>query len=88
MKNYKFIKIGQVDDEVFNKRPVYTIFNKKSGEEIGHLTWYAAWRQYVFSSWEGIVFNNGCLKDILDFMDNHTQKGGDRKRAGSTEKSN
>lgn len=69
-KEYKFITIRQVNDELFERHPVYRIFNNRSGKEIGMLSFYRPWRQYVFSSRENCVFNNGCLHDILDFMEN------------------
>ncbi len=76
---YKFITIKQVDDEIFAKRPVYRIFNNSSGDQIGVLSYYSQWRQYVFSSREECVFNKSCLVDVLDFIDtaiNNTKPDG------------
>ena len=74
MQTYKYITIEQRDDEMFNKHPVYRIYNNRSKEEIGILSYYKPWRQYVFSSQPDCVFNNTCLLDVLDFMKNHTKK--------------
>jgi hypothetical protein len=68
MKKYKFINIKQVDNELFEKHPVYRIFNNKSGGQLGILSFYKPWKEYVFSSQPECVFNNGCLKDVLDFI--------------------
>ena len=68
-KKYKFITIRQVNGEEFAKRPVYRIFNNKGDDQIGILSYYAPWRQYVFSSRPECVFNNSCLRDVLDFME-------------------
>lgn len=81
MKTYKFIKIQQSAtvrggiswEEEFEGKPVYRIYNNKGGDQIGILSWYKPWRQYVFSSREECVFNNSCLRDILDFMENVLQ---------------
>jgi IS4 transposase len=68
-KTYKFINIKQVDCETFEKHPVYRVFNNKSHSQLGIISWYTPWRQYVFSSQEECVFNISCLRDVIDFMD-------------------
>ena len=68
-KKYKFITIRQEGNETFEKHPVYRIFNNKSGDQLGVISYYRSWRQYVFSSQEGCAFNNSCLRDVLDFME-------------------
>lgn len=74
MKKYKFITIKQIDEEVFEKHPVYRILNNRIGTQLGIINFYKPWKEYVFSSQPECVFNNGCLRDVLDFIDNHTQK--------------
>lgn len=78
MKKYKFITIQQVQNELFNNKPVYRIFNNRSlkkhgptgDAQIGVISFYAPWKEYVFSSIQECVFNNTCLMDVLDFMNN------------------
>lgn len=67
---YKYITIKQVDGELFEQRPVYRIFNNRSGDQIGIISWYKPWKEFVFSSQENCVFNNTCLRDVIDFMEN------------------
>ncbi|MDD5589074.1 MAG: hypothetical protein PHP92_03420 [Candidatus Nanoarchaeia archaeon] len=74
MKKYKYITIRQDDNEFFNDKPVYRIYNNKSDDQIGILSFYKPWKQYVFSSQPECVFNNSCLYDVLDFMENEIQK--------------
>ncbi len=69
MKRYKFITIKQESGEMFEGHPVYRILNNKSGAQLGVISWYKPWTQYVFSSREECVFNNSCLRDVLDFME-------------------
>lgn len=69
-KKYKFIVIECVNKEMFEKHPVYRIFTNRNRGQIGVLSFYKPWKEYVFSSKEGCVFNNGCLKDVLDFIEN------------------
>jgi len=74
MKKYKYITISQTDtDEMFGKHPVYTIFNNRGHDVLGSLTYYQPWKQYVASFTARAVFNNSCLLDILDFMENEVQ---------------
>lgn len=67
---YKYINIQEVD--TFNNKPQYKIRNNKSNEKLGLIFYYSPWRQYVFTQIRSdIVFNKGCLKDIIDFIENH-----------------
>jgi len=67
---YKHIYIKQVDNELFNGKPVYRIFNNKSTIQLAILSYYKPWKKYVFSSQDDSVFDNNCLKDIVDFLEN------------------
>jgi hypothetical protein len=71
-KVYKYIRIADSGD-VFDNHPVYGIYHKKSKDQIGLLSYYSSWKQYVFSSHPDCVFNNSCLRDVLDFMENETK---------------
>lgn len=70
MKKYRYITIKQVNEEVFDKHPVYRIFNTRSNGQIGIISFYKPWKEYVFSSEDNCVFNNSCLHDVLDFIEN------------------
>ena len=70
MKRYRYITIQQVNDEAFEGQPVYRVYNNKSGEQLAVLSFYKPWKQYVFSSCETCVFNNSCLRNVLDFLEN------------------
>lgn len=52
------------------KTDIYEILSKKSGDILGRIKWYGPWRQYCFFPTAQTVFNNGCMKDIIDFIDN------------------
>lgn len=72
MKKYKFITIRQCPNKII--MPRYEILNNKSQNVLGNIYWYPAWRWYVFESKPECVFNNSCLRDILDFMESHAGK--------------
>ena len=69
-KKYKYITIRQEGEEMFEGKLVYRIFNNKTNFQLGIISFYKSWKQYVFSSQLGCVFNNSCLRDVLDFMEN------------------
>lgn len=68
LMKYKYITIKQVNDEVFEGKPVYRIYNNKTNKQLGIISFYKPWRDYVLSSQPECVFNSECLKDILDFI--------------------
>ena len=72
-KKYRFITIRQEDDEMFCNKPVYRILNNKNDAQLGILSWYTPWRQFVFSSQPECVFNKACLLDVIDFIDYATE---------------
>ena len=68
MKNrYKFINFDAVGE--MNTCPLYACRNNKSGDAIGYVEWYPAWRQWVFNP-EGtnIILSVSCMADIADFI--------------------
>lgn len=74
VKKYKYITIKQTNQEIFEGYPVYRIYNNKKGDQLGILSWYKPWKQYVFSSREKCVFNKSCLLDVLDFLNQIEKK--------------
>lgn len=71
---YKFIEMRIIENEVHDSQPVYRIFNIRAKAELGMIFYYRRWKQFVFRGQEDAVFNNSCLRDILDFMENHAGK--------------
>ena len=44
MKKYKYITIQQDGAETFNGKPVYRIYNNRSKDQLGILSWYKPWK--------------------------------------------
>ena len=70
MKKYRFVTIKNEGDELFGGKLVYRIRNNRSKDQLGLISYYKPWKEYVFSSREECVFNNSCLRDVLDFIEN------------------
>jgi hypothetical protein len=48
---------------------VWNCINNKSKEVLATISWYSPWERYVFSQeHETVIFDVGCLKDIIDFI--------------------
>lgn len=65
---YKFIHFIETA-----KKPMTSTWecrNNHSDDCLGTVKWYGPWRQYCFfpEPIDGLVFNDGCLKDICHFM--------------------
>lgn len=62
---YKFIHFVE-----FKKEGIaYTMHNRKSGVAMGAVSYYPPWKQFIVEFVEDCVFNNQCLRDIADFLD-------------------
>ena len=57
---------------IANKKPKTLVLHvhNTSQQFLGEIAWYGAWRQYVFMSEDGIIYNNGCLQDIAGVLTN------------------
>lgn len=56
--------------EKLEKTNIWKVTSKSSGNCLGFIKWYNPWRQYCFSSWDDSTFNDGCLQDIIHFLQN------------------
>lgn len=64
---YKFIHFSKL--EIQNGRMTYKCENNKTDAVLAYIYYYPKWKQYVFTQADAeIIFNNGCLIDIVDFI--------------------
>jgi hypothetical protein len=50
------------------KTSVWFCLNIETGSVLGKVKYYPAWRQYCYFPQSATVFNDGCLRDIADFL--------------------
>jgi len=78
---YQYIHFVKVAEKP--KTVVYECRNNRSGDVLGEVRWYGAWRQYCFHpavvSFGSTVFNVACLKDICDFIESLPRKTSAKK---------
>lgn len=48
------------------KTEVAIITNVITGTELGQIRWYGPWRKYCFYPKSDIVFDVGCLGEVID----------------------
>jgi hypothetical protein len=83
----KWVRFREVPAELVSRRSklktkVWDIISREAGFEVGQVSWFASWRQYVFvprlreedefMSYD--VFNPECLRNIADFAETRTKE--------------
>ncbi len=64
---YKFIYFAKCNSS--SKGWLWACMTNKNKGILGVITYYKWWKQHVIEFREGCVFNNQCLKDIADFLE-------------------
>jgi hypothetical protein len=66
-----------------SKTRVFFIYSRISNIYLGCIKWYAHWRKYVFFPVEGGIYDNNCLREIVEFSEfkNAEYRKGFKKRA-------
>jgi len=57
----------QIYDDT-GKTKAWNVINNESGDCLGFIRWYGAWRKYCFFPHEDTVFCSKCLSEIVSFM--------------------
>ena len=50
------------------KTKVYGVLSRSQDSRLAIIRWYGAWRQYVLEPEAGTIWNNGCLMEVIAFM--------------------
>jgi hypothetical protein len=74
------------------KTQVWNVFSKSDNEWLGQISWFSQWRKYAFHSTcridkeshvrylSDIWFEERCLRDIANFIEELTQKHRERRQ--------
>lgn len=71
---YQYFYVVALPKERGRKTRRYHVRNASSGDVIGVIKWYGAWRQYCFFPSAVTVWSSGCLRDVHNFIANHAGK--------------
>jgi hypothetical protein len=64
---YTFIQVIPDDTgEMYAGRPMYDIVNNRSGDFLGQILWYPAWRKWVARFYDNAVWSTDCLENVND----------------------
>ncbi|MBK5202150.1 MAG: hypothetical protein JJE45_00310 [Prolixibacteraceae bacterium] len=71
IKQTKYLYFSDESKGYNKKTKTIAVINKSSGYLLAYIEWYGAWRQYCFTpNLEfDTVWNNTCLKDVLEVID-------------------
>jgi hypothetical protein len=65
---------------VMNQRPkekktdIWEIMSVQSGETLGEIRWWGAWRKYVFAPANKTIWDNKCMQEVQDFITEEISK--------------
>lgn len=66
---FRYFDIQEQPKPPKRKTAIYAVVNRTSGDWIGEIKWYGAWRQYCFFPYGNTVWSAGCLKDVEGFIE-------------------
>ena len=77
--NYRYIYIARnLEMDEHAGKPIYYIFNKRSGNAIGRILWYVPWRRWIANFAEDGVWSTDCLacvQEAIGRITNHALTG-------------
>ena len=56
------------DEPSRRKTRIVSVKNRRTGDELGKIAWWGAWRQYCFFPWATALFNPTCMTRITEEM--------------------
>lgn len=65
---YRYIHFIDIVCLAKPKTRTYRMYNNSGKYHMADISWYPAWRQYVWEPMSGMVYNSQCLIDINDFL--------------------
>ncbi len=69
----KWIDFNEIKQPPERKTRLWYVGVKNSPECIGIIKWFPAWRKYAFFPSENSIFEQDCLRNISDFIEDHTR---------------
>ena len=64
----KYMRADVQPPEPGKKTRGYRVSEKATGGQLGMVRWYGPWRGYCFFPACGVVFDGGCLTQIVEWL--------------------
>ena len=58
----------------------WAVQTKDTYLQLGIVRWHNSWRKYAFFPYEGTLFEQTCLRDIANFIEDETKKHKDFRK--------
>jgi hypothetical protein len=55
-----------------HKTNQYIVYSASDNFQLGTITWFSRWRKYVFAPYDGTVYEETCMRDISQFIEEET----------------
>lgn len=70
----KWIEFRETLTPLSNKTKRWEVISLRDGAILGRISWWNAWRKYVFSPSYPTVWEEDCLHDVAEFIESHTKE--------------
>ena len=70
----KWIEFVLAGKSASGKTDSFRVINKDTKSLLGGISWYPGWRRYIFQSLAAIIYEQDCLRDIADFLEDLMKK--------------
>lgn len=71
----KWLEFVDLPEFSYGKKTIVWEVRRKDGSaKLGRIGWYGAWRGYAFFPYKDCLFEQTCLRDIADFIEDQNKK--------------
>lgn len=69
----KYVRFVSLGTRPGRKTECWSVQSKETGDLLGDVRWWSAWRRYSFWPADHTVFEQTCLRDIANFIEDRTR---------------
>lgn len=55
------------------KTNIYEVYAKGDNFLLGRIAWFSRWRKYVFEPYENTIYEETCMREISQFIEEETK---------------
>ena len=71
----KWIEFELLEKKLDRKTDSWVVKNKEYSSRIGIIKWHRPWRTYAFYPENATIFEDDCLRDIAQFIEDRMKEG-------------
>jgi hypothetical protein len=64
----EFLEFRELRPKENAKTKRFAVVSKTRGSQLGRISFYPAWRQYIFEPDISTLWSDGCLKQVQEFL--------------------